>query len=474
MAETLDVVITLDDKASPKAKQVGQDLSTGLKQLGGVAMIGLTAGAAVAGAALVGVGAGLKIAIDEAMEAQDILAQLDAVLKATGGSAGLSSDELVKMATGLSQVTKYSEETILSAETMLLQFKNIGQDAFPQATETALDLATRLGIDVTSAAKLLGKALETPGEGLLRLKQAGVAFTDEQTDMVKAMVEAGNAAGAQKFIMDALAASVGGAAVAAGSTMSGQMTIMKNMMSETFEDLGTAILPALTEAFAQIRPVIMDLANQFSEFVKSDQFKKWIQDIINWLKNDLPVAIEKVSTFWKTQLQPALQQIGSVLSTEIIPVLKTVLEVIGPPLLKALSLLWEGFKINVEITTKLWDAIGKVIEGWKKFFDWINKIKDSLGSLTLPAWLTPGSPTPLELGIRGINDALGGMAGGGLPGLTNNFNQMSAPAMAGAGYSGGITVVYSPGMSLGNQSEFESQFIPMLQRALQKVNRGKV
>jgi hypothetical protein len=37
-----------------------------------------------------------------------------------------------------------------------------------------------------------------------------------------------------------------------------------------------------------------------------------------------------------------------------------------------------------------------------------------------------------------------------------------------------MTVVYSPGMSLGNQAEFESQFIPMLQRALRKVNRGSV
>jgi hypothetical protein len=473
MAETLDVVITLDDKASPKAKQVGQDLSTGLKQLGGVAMIGLTAGVAVVGAGLVGVGAGLKIAIDEAMEAQDILAQLDAVLKATGGSAGLSSDELVDMATGLSQVTKYNEETILSAETMLLQFKNIGEEAFPQATETALDLATRLGIDVTSAAKLLGKALETPGEGLLRLKQAGVAFTDEQTNMVKAMVDAGNAAGAQKFIMDALAASVGGAAVAAGSTMSGQLVIMKNMMSETFEDLGTAILPALTEAFAQIRPVIMDLANQFSEFVKSDQFKQWVTDIVNWLKNDLPLAITNATTFWNTQLKPAFENAKPIFASiwELLVKVGGVLGTILPP---AISLFVGAWNIAFDLFKLAIVPIQNIATAFKTLWDWIIKVKDGLKNLALPSWLTPGSPTPLELGIRGINDALGGMAGGGFGSFNASFNQMGAPATAGGGGYGGITVVYSPGMSLGNQSEFESQFIPVLQRALRKVNRGTV
>jgi hypothetical protein len=37
-----------------------------------------------------------------------------------------------------------------------------------------------------------------------------------------------------------------------------------------------------------------------------------------------------------------------------------------------------------------------------------------------------------------------------------------------------VTVVYSPAMSLGNQAEFESQFVPMLRRAMGRVNRGAV
>ena len=36
---------------------------------------------------------------------------------------------------------------------------------------------------------------------------------------------------------------------------------------------------------------------------------------------------------------------------------------------------------------------------------------ETLRNLKLPDWLTPGSPTPLEMGIHGINDALGDLIG---------------------------------------------------------------
>ena len=37
---------------------------------------------------------------------------------------------------------------------------------------------------------------------------------------------------------------------------------------------------------------------------------------------------------------------------------------------------------------------------------WLSDLADSISKLSLPDWLTPGSPTPWEIGLRGIGDAL--------------------------------------------------------------------
>ena len=41
----------------------------------------------------------------------------------------------------------------------------------------------------------------------------------------------------------------------------------------------------------------------------------------------------------------------------------------------------------------------------------VKRLRDTLSNLKLPSWLTPGSPTPLEMGLRGINKELGNIGG---------------------------------------------------------------
>jgi len=44
-----------------------------------------------------------------------------------------------------------------------------------------------------------------------------------------------------------------------------------------------------------------------AELVQSDQFAQWIENIVNWLTNDLPVAIQNASNFWTNVLKPAIE-----------------------------------------------------------------------------------------------------------------------------------------------------------------------
>ena len=52
------------------------------------------------------------------------------------------------------------------------------------------------------------------------------------------------------------------------------------------------------------------------------------------------------------------------------------------------------------------DSIGGISGVIETVVGWIKKLTDNLGKIKLPDWLTPGSPTPFEMGLRGIADAM--------------------------------------------------------------------
>ena len=210
--------------------------------LGGVgkAMAGLAIGGAVA------VGGFLVGAIGDAAEAQDRMAQLEAVIKSTGGAAGMSAEAITDLAGSLQKTTKFSDDAITGGESLLLTFTNIGKDVFPDVTKTMLDMSTAMGTDLKGTAMQLGKALNDPEKGIAALTKSGVTFTEQQKEQIKAMQAAGDMAGAQKIVIAELNKEFGGSAEAAGKTFSGQMEIAKNMLGEFGEMIGGKILPIIT------------------------------------------------------------------------------------------------------------------------------------------------------------------------------------------------------------------------------------
>lgn len=229
-------------------KSDAKGLTAGLNQAQtqvGSAMESIRRNSLAIGAGMTAVGGGilalLGTSLKAAGEAEDALAQLEAVLKSTGGAAGLTSEELQKMASGLQEVTTYDDEMIMSAESLLLTFTKIGRDVFPEALGSVLDMSTALGQDLKSSAIQLGKALNDPIRGVTALQRVGVAFTETQREQIKAMVEAGDVMGAQKLILAELNMEFGGSAAAAANTFNGAMAQMKNALGDLFEVIGNAL-----------------------------------------------------------------------------------------------------------------------------------------------------------------------------------------------------------------------------------------
>jgi len=166
------------------------------------------------------------------------VAILDSTLIATSYSAGLTSEEIQKIASDLQAVTMYGDETIIAMQNVLLGFRNIKGDNFKEATKAIVDMATVMGMDLKSAAQSVGKALDDPIRGLDSLRRQGFQFSDAQKNVIDKLVETGDIAKAQKIILDELAKTYGGAAEAAGETAIAVKTKLSNAIGDLNEQMG--------------------------------------------------------------------------------------------------------------------------------------------------------------------------------------------------------------------------------------------
>lgn len=188
------------------------------------------------------------------------LAAVDAALESMGQSAGYNRDQLMAMAGQLQENSLYGDEEILSKVTAnLLTFGEVQGEVFDRGQQLALDLSARLGQDLQSSTVMLGKALNSPKEGLSALSRVGVMFTEQQKEQIKAMADAGDAAGAQALMLDELEKQYAGQAEAMANTDSGQMTQAMNAIGDATEKVGAILLPIL----ADMANFVKDLAERF-------------------------------------------------------------------------------------------------------------------------------------------------------------------------------------------------------------------
>ncbi len=198
---------------------------------------------------------------------------------------------------------------------------------------------------------------------------------------------------------------------------------------------------------------------------------QWWQNIFNWLKinalpvlmslfawlgEKIPIAIAAVSTFFQNTLLPAIQAVTDWVAVNLFPLF----EALGAFLVEVFNVAWTALSIIFEtlimpglsllsdwltiIFTNLGEDLMPVLEVVSKFLknvflasvdgvrkairtlvEWIKKAVDWLKQLddSLPDDLTPGSPTPFELGLRGINAELANL-GSRISPITIGFGAM--------------------------------------------------
>ena len=229
----------------------GQVAAKGFRQkfTGGLKGIGKVAGP------LLGLGLGVK-AFDwikqgtlDAQAMNSTLANMTQQLKTTGGASGKTVAGLKSAADAMEMKIGVDAQEIVEAQSVLLTFTKVSGKEFDKATGLAFDMAAVLGGDAKSASMQLGKALNDPVKGMTSLSRAGVQFTAQQKEQVKAMIASGDVTGAQGIILKELETQFGGTAEKSADSTAKIGLMFDNMK----EEVGAAVSGLVDKAMPHLQ-----------------------------------------------------------------------------------------------------------------------------------------------------------------------------------------------------------------------------
>jgi hypothetical protein len=329
-----------------KLDRVGQQMATSGATLTKTATLPLLAAA------------GGLFALAGAQEDAEVLLKSSYDSMAAAGWTTL--DELQAQASAFQESSTFGDENILKYQSVLLTFGNVTGDVFTDATRLGLDMSAKLGTDLQSTAIQLGKALNDPVTGMTALTRSGVSFSQEQKDMVKTMVEAGDIAGAQAVILGELERQFGGTAEAMAQTGTGQAKQAMNALGDAGESIGAFLIPVISKLAGGLKT----LANWFQNLSPAAQ--EWIVRIgaivaavgpALWIGGKLIGSFGKIGRAFSalSKLVAANPWVLLIAAT----VALVVIIVKNWDTIKAfLTAAWEAIK---EVATKVWDGIKSAV-----------------------------------------------------------------------------------------------------------------
>jgi len=195
------------------------------------------------------------------------------------------------------------------------------------------------------------------------------------------------------------------------------------------------------------------------------------QQVWDWLSTNIPAAINTAKAFWEGVLLPAITSIWNFINTYLVPIFNSIVSIVGDAwrivitaaqglwenvLLPAITKVWNFFNTYVvpilnavvgivrdELSPKisalstLFSNLAKTIEGAvKRALEWVadklQKLADFLKNFKLPGWLIGNSPSPFELSLRGISDALTELNTMQMPAFQMNLMGLSSVSPGGS------------------------------------------
>jgi len=144
------------------------------------------------------------------------------------------------------------------------------------------------------------------------------------------------------------------------------------------------LLPALQNVWSFLQTYVFPLLQAIGKFI-SAVFSLYLRALAGLWQNVLLSSLKAVYQFLKDNIFPLFQKFADYISKTFQPVVD---------------------KLGKFLRDVLAPAFNTISNAVKGLITWIATLADRLNNLHLPPWLTPGSPTPWEIGLLGINDAM--------------------------------------------------------------------
>lgn len=255
----------------------------------GIVNVGKYAAGIAAAAGVIG----YKLA-SAAYESQKVMAQTTQIIKATGGAANVTAQQVSNLSEKLSMQIGVDDELIQKSANLLLTFKQVqnqvgaNNDIFNRAVTAAQDLGSVFG-SADAAAMQLGKALSDPEKGITALRRAGINFTEQQKEQIKTLVASGDVLGAQKLILAEVESQVGGTAAASATGFERMQVALGNVA----EEFGAILIPYI-ERFATF---VIDKVVPYLERLAHTMGEQGVGGALKMLATDFMSAIENGGKF---------------------------------------------------------------------------------------------------------------------------------------------------------------------------------
>lgn len=248
------------------------------------------------------------------------------------------------------------------------------------------------------------------------------------------------------------------------------LTNLLLMVVSAIVPLISTILPPLIQLAIMLITALMPIISAVLPPLIS-LFTKVISAIMPLLMQVLPPLITLVATLI-TAFMPLLEAILPPLTelfTLWVGVLMDIIDAVLPPLTDLIGGLTDKFNewlpvvqnVAAFLTDKLKGAFEGISDAIGKVVGWIQSMIDKISNIKLPDWLTPGSPTPFEIGLRGISNAMEDINRTGLPALEAGINVNP------------VTTKQSQQQSIIDYDEMANTLAPVIARAL-RVEMQKV
>ncbi len=147
--------------------------------------------------------------VNEYAQSDLVVRKLSAAFAGLRVSVPGATERAKEFADELSMLTAVDDEVILGAQQMLVSIGRLSGDGLERATKAALDMAAATGVDLKAAAEAVARGVQGTGRGL---QQFGI-IVEKDASETERLAQIVNQA-SEKF---------GGMAVAAGSTLQGEM-----------------------------------------------------------------------------------------------------------------------------------------------------------------------------------------------------------------------------------------------------------